>query len=324
MLDEEELSDEKRAEFLERCNQLKEEIADNGGSMETRVRLANIHLKLGEREEAIMSLQGALQLSPGTWRPTIVSRLRQICTEEEFADLDFPEEVEPFWHDIPGLFKYPLSGAGIYLLIGGTVFITVLQFIISLPTIFFYGSILLSVFLSGYLSAYFVSVMRSSARGRITPPDWPDIGINVLRPLFIVSFPGVVSSFPALIYLSYWIFLHGPISILVGLVAVGVLYYPMALIASVMTDAVMNSANFVGVITSILKVRKEYSIALVTLAFFAGVSIIAHFMVTTVTSALASGLIAGFAARFLDLYFLMVYARILGLLYRQCEDRIGS
>jgi hypothetical protein len=323
MSDGEELSDETRAEFLKRCNQLEEEIANNGGSTETRVRLANVHLKLGEREEAIMSLQSALELSPGMWKPTIVSRLRQICTEEEFANLELPEEAEPFWHDIPGLLKYPLSGAGIYLLIGGTVFVSVLQFLISLPTVFFYGSILLSVFLSGYLSAYFVSIVRSSARGRMTPPDWPDIGINIARPLFIVSFPGTVSFLPALIYLFYWIFAHGPVSILIGLIAAGALYYPMALIASIMTGAAMNSANFVGVISSILKVRKEYFIAIVTLAFFAGISTVAHFMVAAVTSGLAGAIIAGFAIRFLDLYFLMVYAHVLGLLYRQCEDRIG-
>jgi hypothetical protein len=324
MPDKEKLSDEERADLIQRSDQLKEEIASNGESAEKRVRLANIHLSLGENEEAIECLQIALHLRPDT--PAILSRLKQVCTEEQFARLELPEKIEPFWHNIPELFKYPISGAGIYLLIGGTVFVTILQFIINLPTIFFYGSILVSLFLSGYLSSYFISVMRSSARGRPTPPDWPDItniGENVIGSLFIVSFPGMVSFFPAVAYFFYMIFFQGPISIFIVLIAMGALYYPMALIASAITGAAMNSANFVGVIGSILKVRKEYFIAELMLALFAGVSIAAYLMVAIATSALYGAIAAGFALRFVYLYFLMIYARILGLLYRQCESRIG-
>ena len=52
MIDTEELSDEKRAELISECEELKEEISLDGESAEKRVRLANTHLRLGEREEA--------------------------------------------------------------------------------------------------------------------------------------------------------------------------------------------------------------------------------------------------------------------------------
>ena len=319
-----ELSDEEREELIQKCDRLKAKIVAEGESAETRVRLANAHLRLGEREETMMCLQVALSQRPGT--PAILSKLRQICTEEEFAKLEVPEEIEPFWHDIVGLFKYPVSGSGIYLLIGGTVFVAVLEFIARLPTIFFYGSIILSIFLAGYLCAYFISVMRSSARGGTSPPDWPDITdmvSNVFRSLLIVSFPATVSFFPALVYWFYSVFFHGHVSILIGSVAVGALYYPMALVASVMTGAPMNSANIVGIVSSIVKVRREYFFAELVLAFLACVSFVAYFIVTVVTGALAGAIIAGFALRFTYLYFLMIYAHILGLLYRQSESRIN-
>ncbi len=321
---EEKLSEEKRTELIQKCEELKDEMAIEGESAEKWIRLSNIHLKLGEQAEAIIALQNALELRPGT--PAILSKLKQICTEEEFAELELPEKPKPFWRDISGLIKYPFSGSGIYLLIGGTVFVTVMQFIINLPTIFFYITIMISVFLTGYLSAYFISVMRSSAKGIGNPPDWPDItyiGENILRPLLIVSLPGTISFFPALIYLAYWVFRDGQISVFIGLIAAGALYYPMALIASAISGTVMNSLNFVGVIGSIIKVSKAYFITELVLVFLAGISIAAYFIVGAITGVLAGTIVAAFALRFVYLYFMMVYARVLGLFYRQCQSKIG-
>jgi len=318
------LSDEKREELISRCEELKAEISVDRESAEKWIRLSNIHLKLEERPEAIIALQNALLLRPDT--PAILSKLRQICTDEEFAELELPEKPQPFWKDVPGLIRYPFSGTGVYLLIGGTVFVTVMEFIINLPTLFFWFTILISVFLTGYLSSYFISVMRSSAKGDANPPDWPDItyvGDNVLRPLLIISLPGTISFSPALIYAVYWIFRGGHLSVLIGLIAIGALYYPMALIASAVTGAVLNSLNFVGVITSIAKVSKEYFITELVLALLAGISIFAHIMVGAITGFLVGGILAAFALRFVYLYFMMVYARILGLFYRQCESRIS-
>jgi len=169
-------------------------------------------------------------------------------------------------------------------------------------------------------------VMRSSARGRATPPDWPDITDifeNIIRSIFIVSFPMLAAFFPALAYLVYMVFYQGPFFVLPILIALGALYYPMALIASAITGAPLNSANFEGIINSIIKVRKEYLIAELVLAFFAGVSIFAYFMVGITTQAMAGGFVAGFAIQFVNIYFMMVFAHILGLLYRQCESRIN-
>ncbi len=323
MSDEVELSGEKRRQLIQMCDDLMAEIAMGGESAETRVRLANLHLRLGEHDEAIISLQIALRLRPGT--SAILAKLKQICTEKEFDELEIPEHIEPFWRNMPGLFRYPLGGSGVYLLIGGTIFVTVLQFVIKLPTLFIYGSMLMALFLSGYLSAYFISVMRSSAHGRATPPDWPDITNiigSVFGSLFIVSFPMIASFFPALAYLIYMLIYSGPLYVLVILIALGALYYPMALIASAITGAPLNAANFVGIIASILRVRKEYLIAELVLAFFVMVSLLAYFLVGIATTAMAGAIIAGFAMQFVNLYFMMVFAHILGLLYRQCESRI--
>jgi hypothetical protein len=39
---------------------------------------------------------------------------------------------------------------------------------------------------------------------------------------------------------------------------------------------------------------------------------------------IASGIVAKFILQFLYLYFMMTYAHLLGLLYRQCESRITT
>ncbi len=318
------LTSEKRKQLIQMCDDLIAEIATKGESAEARIRLANLHLRLEEREEAIMSLQIALRLRPGT--PAILARLKHICTEEEFARLELPEEIEPFWRDIPGLFRYPLGGSGVYLLVGGTIFVTILRYVISLPTFFFYATGILSIFLSGYLSSYFISVMRSSASGMTAPPDWPDITDiigNIIRSLFIVSFPMLVAFFPAVAYLIFMFASGGPLFVVFILIALGLLYYPMALIASAITGAPLNSANFIGIINSIRKVSKEYFIAELMLAFFVGVSAVAYIMVGIATQAMAGAFIAGFAVQFVTLYFMMIFAHILGRLYRQCESRIN-
>lgn len=86
MNSEEKLSNEGRSELLARWKKLRDEITIGGESAATRVQLANVHLKLGEREEAINSLRIALSLRPET--PSILARLKEICTEEEFSNLD--------------------------------------------------------------------------------------------------------------------------------------------------------------------------------------------------------------------------------------------
>ena len=66
MSDEIELSNEERQKIMKMCDDLIAGIANKGESAESRVRLANLHLRLGERDEAIISLQAALRMRPGT------------------------------------------------------------------------------------------------------------------------------------------------------------------------------------------------------------------------------------------------------------------
>jgi len=92
MLNEGRLSDEERARLLRIRDQLREEIALRGESVLARVQLADIHTQLREREETIESLRIALRLKPDAL--AVISRLKQICTEEELANLETPEEVK--------------------------------------------------------------------------------------------------------------------------------------------------------------------------------------------------------------------------------------
>ena len=96
----------------------------------------------------------------------------------------------------------------------------------------------------------------------------------------------------------------------------------MSLIASVMTSAPMNSVNLMGVVDSILEVREGYFTTELMLVCFVTAGVIAHIAISVVFGTLTGPIIAGFALRFVHLYLLMVYARALGLFYRQYQSEL--
>jgi hypothetical protein len=235
-----------------------------------------------------------------------------------------------FLRDILVLFKYPLAGTGVYILVGGTIFIGILQLIISIPGYFLYVSIVAGVIataaLSAYLCSYFISVMRSSVRGDISPPDWPetmDTGFKALQTLTIVVFPGLIAFLPAIICLLFCILLKIPYFFLVIFLIMGFLYHPMSIIASVISGVPLNAANVKGIINSILLVRKEYLIMELILLCIAFAVLTLHISLNILDRIPGVYFIVGFARPFMYLYFMMIYARILGLFYKQCERYIG-
>jgi hypothetical protein len=215
---------------------------------------------------------------------------------------------------LPSVFIYPFIGNGKYILTAGVIFYWLADFVSSM--IFIFGA-LISVFVGGYLCAYIMKIINSSANGDDEAPDWPDFRNmqDILVPIFEVVGTGILCFAPAIIYGFLYHSLSDPVLwVLVGL---GILYYPMSLIAVSLFNSV-NGLNPAIVITSIMRVPFEYLIACLM------------FVLVVVVSAYVQGLfdipvpfIGSFIGEFFALYFIMVQMRILGIMYYSNQKRLN-
>jgi len=163
-----------------------------------------------------------------------------VCSEK-CEEIVKPEEAamnrEPtFWEKLPKIFAYPLQKDGPFILVAGAVFFAIAEFVISMSPLM---GIVISVFITGYLCRYYLSVLSKSAQGKPAPPTWPDFdpqgffseSVDAIGK-FIA--PAVLSYVPAVAY-----FILGPKqfdAVFTLLVALGCLYYPMALAAIAVFD----------------------------------------------------------------------------------------
>ena len=123
----------------------------------------------------------------------------------------------------------------------------------------------------------------------------------------------------------------GSASALVGALAFGFLYFPMALLAVAMRDTVM-AANPLVVVPAILKVPLEYLLTVIVMGAILGVRALGDLLVgifasETYTTRDMSVLLIAFGLRALrsvgTVYLLSVNMRILGLLYLTRKERFG-
>jgi hypothetical protein len=204
-------------------------------------------------------------------------------------------------------FSYPLQGMGWAALAGGTIALTVLDFLL--------GPIGAGIGWA-FICAYSIQIVRESADGKEELPDWEDIThLGDLAPPTVMALGTMAASFlPAfLVYgaagngLLFWAAVIG-----------GAAYAPMAWLAVAMHGNVF-LANPVTVITSISRVGSAYPIACGILLLVACVFL----MSAGIVGALSGGIAAGAVANAVMLYFFFVENRVLGLLYLSHERALG-
>ncbi len=220
-------------------------------------------------------------------------------------------DTRPFLHRLPSAFAYPFQGSGIVLILVGTVCFSTLEFFSSFSIFGIIGY----VFLGGYLCASMMKIINSSADGKKELPDWPELSDfwdDIVVPLFQVTWTGIFCFSPAVIY---GIFVHFDIVfwLLLGL---GILYFPMALIAVSLTNSVL-SINPVLVVPSIIKVPIDYLVACMLLGLLAVLENFGQFLVSIIP-------LLGIALKnLLGLYCLVVEAHVLGLIYHANQEKLG-
>jgi pSer/pThr/pTyr-binding forkhead associated (FHA) protein len=220
-----------------------------------------------------------------------------------------------FYKSIPGAFVFPFRGNGLILLVSGTVFFVLVNFLGGAAGMVGIG---LGVFSCGYLFAFLQSIITTSGMGEEEPPSWPDFDNwteSGLGPFLQLLGILVVCLGPAFLYSRFAS--HVQFGLAAGLWIAGLLYLPMALLAVAIYDN-LAALNPVLILLSIWRVPLPYAATCSVL----GLLLLMMLGSNWVDENLNVPLLPNIVDEFLLLYTLMVVARVAGLLYFTTKDRL--
>lgn len=206
---------------------------------------------------------------------------------------------------------YPFRGAGLLIMILGTVLAIVLQIVSLAP---FVGIIALLIFY-GYFTAYYYQILQQSASGSDLEPDWPDVSDywdDAIRP--VIQVLGVLLVSNSLWFLAVWqLGEESPVTWLAEML--GMFYFPMAILG-VVTLGHIGGANPLLVIPSIFKTLPRYAVV-------AAIAIALPLLLDAITQlATSNPYLSWGLSTFLTLYLITAHARLLGLFYQRNEEKL--
>jgi MFS family permease len=238
----------------------------------------------------------------------------EIVTAEEE---ELQDEV-PFLMQVGTAFVYPFKGAGVFILIGGTLMLIVSSFM----AVWGPFGLFASAMVGGFLAAYGMRIITESGEGDDTPPPWPDVSdlrADILHPLWLFLVPAIIAMLPFLLYASEktsapprtlstnaWL-----------LMAAGLAILPMMLLSVSMHDS-LAGLNPMLLVRSIARTFPSYMVALVVLGLSMWLEVTLRGLLFDVS--IWAGLIV---SQSVWLYTLMVESRVLGLLYRTNREKLN-
>lgn len=229
-------------------------------------------------------------------------------------------DSQSFAGRLVGALAYPFCGDGAVIFGSGVVFILLMGVVTSFSGTF---AMILSLLVTGYFFGALQGIIQSSAHGIDTMPPWPgteDWTEEIAGP-FLRWGVTLAACFGPGAAVCFWGWRHADTFVLgvgAALGLVGLVAYPMALLAVSMADSI-TGLHPVLVIRSIAASPGRYlaMVALITLLFVVQVG----------TSYLAEKLPVPFVGdawhAFNGLYFAVVQARLLGVFYHANRDRLG-
>jgi hypothetical protein len=223
--------------------------------------------------------------------------------------------ADTFFHRLPEAFGYPFKKNGLIMLVGGAVFLTLVDLVNIVPVFGMVLGLVFSILAAGYMSAYFLSIITCSAAGNESPPPWPDLHNawdDALRPYFLVLGTVLLCFGPALLYSL----LGEDARITWVLLGAGMFYLPMALLGVAMFDSIGGVIPML-VIPSIIRLPAEYTVACVIMGTAFAVALAGQVLAGVVP------LVGGLMSNFIGLCLLFLEARVLGLLYHSNSDKLG-
>ena len=242
-----------------------------------------------------------------------------------------PEGVEKknFFANLPAAFLYPFQGSGVVFLVAGTVFFAILEFLRAFAFFPFFAVWIINVIYVGYTFAFVQGIIQTAAEGSDAPASWPDISdfwSDICVPffqmagLFVACFgPGLGAAIWAgADYATYGEVNVARIAIAGVLLLIGAAYFPMAFLALAMSDTVF-AINPLVVIPAIARIPLEYMAVL----FVAGMIFSAKVVQLVLLEFVPIPVLPHLIAAGMGLYFLIVQARMLGLMYCAKREQLG-
>ena len=221
-----------------------------------------------------------------------------------------------FFEMLPGAFAYPFKGNGLLLLFTGTIFFGFLDTLtsaIGVRVFLILGAlIIVNIIMYGYLFAYMQKIVRASAEGEDEPPSWPevtDIGSDIFHPCWLFLATTAAAFVPGFLLTGF-----SPAAGF-ALLGLGMLYFPMALLAVAMSDS-LSGLNPLIVVSAALKVPGPYLVAAIVCGVLVVVrGIVPNFFTLPVVS--------NFVLAPFWLIIVMIEMRVLGILYYTNREKFG-
>ena len=208
---------------------------------------------------------------------------------------------------------YPFKGSGWIMIVIGTVLSVLLKVASFAPML----GLAVSLYSAGYFTSFYFDIISSTISGEDECPDWPSVSNvwdDLVHPL-LQLFGAILVSFLPLLICLYG--LHkAPAMAVWGSLGFGCLYFPMAVLGIVQFGNLSGTLPH-AVIPALWRCLPGYLLTVIALIFVV----------------ILSGGLEGLAGKVpflgwllasaVSLYFLMVQARLIGLLYLKNEERIG-
>jgi len=213
------------------------------------------------------------------------------------------------------IFTYACRGRGKYLLVTCVVLSVVVKLADVLPLV---GGIA-GLMLSGFFCAIYFQLIQSTATGGKEAPEFPELSDfwgDIVWPMVQIYVVGIVSFLP---YAAYMLLMRGDANnplITMGLLGLGAIYFPMAVLAVVVLGY-MGAVSPHIVIPAIFRGGWLYWFG-VSMLFLLGLA-------ETLIGAALSGhfLIGALVMSIVGAYTAMTNARILGVVYRERQEELG-
>jgi len=297
---------------LQKYNILFEQVAQAPSSPRLLARLGDVCLELGRREEALLHYKKALRLAPDF--EGLAKKINENFNEAELKDVEFSRKTLPFWQNFVAVVRYPFAKQGIIVILAGAILFTILDLLSMLPLIGFLFFIIQFFIVFPYILAYMLKIIRSTANGRRELPDWPefsDYWESIYRPFVQIFFTLSVSFIPVLFVLILPLLGIPELLVLLPVcIILGIIYFPMALIAVAIYDNIWSPLNVSLILGSIWKVKKHYFLALLTIGIFIFIEYIIRLFVLGQIP-----IVGPFIHWMITLYFIAVQMYILGNVY---------
>lgn len=218
-------------------------------------------------------------------------------------------------HLLKDILTFAWRGSGKYVLISCVVLSVIADLASLAPVI----GLIASLLLSGYFCAVYYQLIQSSATGGKEAPDFPEtsnIMEDILWPMLQIFAVALVSFGPCIGYMIWAGEESANPMVVYGLLGLGVVYFPMAMLAVVIlgyTGALMPHI----VVPAIFRGGWIYWAGVVMLLAL-------YFMKSTIDDMFSGKIIIGhLIMAVIGSYTLMTNARILGIVYREREEELG-